>query len=116
MLEGIIHKYEVFDRGLLHPSSEIQRIRFQPLVPAGLFVAEVDDSGRLESIQGLLLTQFVKVEILRVAHSRHDCLQLPGTLHAQEIALIFDIRHGDPEFRTIDVVAGLLAVVVELVD
>lgn len=116
MLEGIIHQDEVFYRGLLDPPSEIQRIGFEPLVPAGLLVAEVDDRGRLEGIQRLLLTQLVQVEILRVAHPRHDCLQLPRTLHAQEVALVLDVGHGDPEFGAIDVVAGLLAVVVELVD
>ena len=45
----------------------------------------------------------------------HDGLELSGPLHAQKVAFVFDVGHGDSELRSVVVVVGLHALVVEVV-
>ena len=112
----VIRQYEIFDWGLLYPPSKIKSVGFKPLIPSRLFIPEIDDSGRLESVKALLFSQLVHIEVLNILYAWNHSFQLSRSLHAQEVALVLDICHGDSEIWSIDVAAWLLAMVIELVD
>lgn len=69
----------------------------------------------MEVEERLFFGEFVGIGVFEEFGIGSGDLDLPGSIHAHEIALVLNGSHSNPPIRAIDLILGLNAIIIQVV-